>query len=454
MNSISKTPGVYVLIFYLHKKMWITFDKKGSKHYFDRGWYAYVGSARGPGGLHSRVARHQRRSDHGKRMHWNVDYFREHAVLREVWYGKTDDPQTEHTWAKTMGTLRGAGVPVEQFGASDCSAGCRSHFFYFSDQPRTSEFRGRLQNLNDGLPVFVEIVDGKKGTSRKWSSLVAEYYLGRQFLEQRRLAVAEGPIGFDDLKSLAKGRPGRFLAEQVVKNAKVSFPRLKAAIEFSEAVETIMENCGSDSFDVLFDSKRPQARKAIMQISRTSDTRQQYRFHGVVSGRFRSIGPSNDDTVFDTVDFTEVLKRLFRARGAIQKLNSEVKRSRNIGVRCESQRLSRLCMEAARTLKGITTSTQPNSQSVPHGLRKEVVMPVLRERSAKGTVVGLGRLALRLTVKNVWDHQEMVHRDILPTEDQRKRVRQEVQLIVEAAKAIRQTVEYSHDVPISVAGFG
>jgi len=44
---------------------------------FPAGWYAYVGSAYGPGGLAARISRHLRPS---KPSHWHLDY-----LLNEQW---------------------------------------------------------------------------------------------------------------------------------------------------------------------------------------------------------------------------------------------------------------------------------------------------------------------------------------------------------------------------------
>lgn len=40
-------------------------------HYFSRGFYAYVGSAKGPGGLKARIRRHLRKI---KKTRWHIDY--------------------------------------------------------------------------------------------------------------------------------------------------------------------------------------------------------------------------------------------------------------------------------------------------------------------------------------------------------------------------------------------
>ena len=42
------------------------------------GWYVYVGSAFGPGGVCARLAHHRKRA---ARPHWHVDYLRLHTRL-------------------------------------------------------------------------------------------------------------------------------------------------------------------------------------------------------------------------------------------------------------------------------------------------------------------------------------------------------------------------------------
>lgn len=61
MNTIHKHPGFYVLIMYLDRSQSVAFDRKGTQHEFQPGWYVYIGSARLAGGLHARISRHQRR---------------------------------------------------------------------------------------------------------------------------------------------------------------------------------------------------------------------------------------------------------------------------------------------------------------------------------------------------------------------------------------------------------
>lgn len=94
---------------------------------FKRGWYAYVGSAFGSGGLMARLHRHLLLK---KKPHWHIDYLRTVASPREIWYSSDAQP-LEHHWAAVL--LNGAGEPINGFGCTDCR--CPSHLFYFSRYP-------------------------------------------------------------------------------------------------------------------------------------------------------------------------------------------------------------------------------------------------------------------------------------------------------------------------------
>lgn len=108
---------------------------------FPSGWYLYVGSAHGPGGLAARLARHRRRAD--KRFHWHIDYFRAVSALLEVWTysGKA---RQECNWAAAAAELPGADVIAPRLGASDCQ--CPTHLFHYARRPRPSEFEPLVQS--------------------------------------------------------------------------------------------------------------------------------------------------------------------------------------------------------------------------------------------------------------------------------------------------------------------
>jgi Uri superfamily endonuclease len=97
------------------------------------GYYIYIGSAFGPGGVRARVIRHFRKD---KARHWHIDYLREFTDPVFVWYHHSS-LRLEHEWAKSLYQLSGISH-VQGFGCSDCK--CDTHLFYISDKPDMSEF--------------------------------------------------------------------------------------------------------------------------------------------------------------------------------------------------------------------------------------------------------------------------------------------------------------------------
>lgn len=124
--ELPSATGTYVLWLYLKKGVSINVGRLGAIH-FKRGWYAYVGSAFGSGGLAARLGRHL--SDQ-KTMRWHIDYLRAIAQPKTIWLS-TDAKSKEHEWAKRI--MRTEGKPVCGFGSSDCR--CSSHLFYFRRYP-------------------------------------------------------------------------------------------------------------------------------------------------------------------------------------------------------------------------------------------------------------------------------------------------------------------------------
>ena len=123
------------------------------------GFYVYVGSALGPGGVGARVRHHQRA---GGRPHWHIDYLRPRADLVEVWHVH-DTRRREHQWASIVSGLDDASVPLQGFGSSDC--GCASHLFYFETRPSVRAFRGSLHRAHPGHAPLRVAPARKRGPS-------------------------------------------------------------------------------------------------------------------------------------------------------------------------------------------------------------------------------------------------------------------------------------------------
>ena len=111
--------GTYTLVVELARDAVLEVGALGERA-LGAGWYAYTGSAFGPGGF-ARVERHRELAA-GQReaRHWHVDYLLGHpdAAVRAV----VRSPGVDVECAVARRLPAG---PVEGFGASDCD--CRSH---------------------------------------------------------------------------------------------------------------------------------------------------------------------------------------------------------------------------------------------------------------------------------------------------------------------------------------
>lgn len=129
---MDSAPGTYILVFRNATEFTVHVGKLGSTTIL-AGYCAYVGSAFGPGGLNSRVARHSKKN---KVHRWHMDYIRDHMQLVEVWYS-VDLRKVECLWSDKLYSLGGT-CPAYRFGSSDCK--CESHFFYFEEAPIFDNF--------------------------------------------------------------------------------------------------------------------------------------------------------------------------------------------------------------------------------------------------------------------------------------------------------------------------
>ena len=143
---IESGKGTYVLILRLGKPARVRIGKLGVAE-FNHGFYAYIGSAFGPGGLAGRIGRHLKAK---KPCHWHIDYLRRKSRLKDIWY--TVSPiRREHDWARALAETKGASIPIPGFGSSDCH--CPSHLVYFVSTPALAVFRKNLDSLFPDDPV-------------------------------------------------------------------------------------------------------------------------------------------------------------------------------------------------------------------------------------------------------------------------------------------------------------
>ena len=125
-------PGTYALVLQNRSNAKIQIGRWRAID-FERGYYSYIGSAFGPGGVQGRLSRHLRKS---KRMHWHIDYLLESFRPVAAWYSHDAD-RLEHRWAEVFRGMRDT-VPICGFGCSDCK--CYSHLFRTSTPPDLTQF--------------------------------------------------------------------------------------------------------------------------------------------------------------------------------------------------------------------------------------------------------------------------------------------------------------------------
>lgn len=133
MASLDANPGTYVLSLQSDQRRSLRVGRR--EVVIESGYYLYVGSAFGPGGVRARISRHNRCS---KPKHWHVDYLREVSILLRAWISYQSN-RLEHVWANRL--LNEPGLEaVTGFGCSDCR--CDSHLFFASELPDLKWFAG------------------------------------------------------------------------------------------------------------------------------------------------------------------------------------------------------------------------------------------------------------------------------------------------------------------------
>jgi Uri superfamily endonuclease len=143
--------GTYILILHLGKPAQLTIGKLGVFD-FPAGYYAYVGSAFGAGGLRGRLKHHLVPA---KKPHWHIDYLRQGATVLEVWYVASETCY-EHQWADALRSMPGAVLPAPRFGASDCR--CAAHLIRFPEKPELELFCDQV-GIGGEIQLCVEKTD-------------------------------------------------------------------------------------------------------------------------------------------------------------------------------------------------------------------------------------------------------------------------------------------------------
>jgi Uri superfamily endonuclease len=146
--KLKNAKGTYAVIAALEIEKHIRVGKLGT-FCFQPGFYGYIGSAFGPGGILTRISHHMQITP---KPHWHMDYFRKEAFIKEVWVSYDQKP-LEHVFANVFLRMDGSSIPAKGFGSSDCR--CVSHLFHFHKLPDAVEFEKELNKEGFGCQFSV-----------------------------------------------------------------------------------------------------------------------------------------------------------------------------------------------------------------------------------------------------------------------------------------------------------
>jgi Uri superfamily endonuclease len=141
--DLPEDKGTYILIASVAQMKRLEIGRLGT---FDivPGFYAYVGSAFGAGGLRARIGHHLQST---ARPHWHIDYFLRIAEPIEIWFS-TASQKLERHWASLLEEAPNFRIPITRFGSSDYDRSRSSHLFHTRRRP---SFRWFQQTLREGF---------------------------------------------------------------------------------------------------------------------------------------------------------------------------------------------------------------------------------------------------------------------------------------------------------------
>ena len=149
LDVLPARPGTYALVFHVREEQVIQVGRLGALR-LTPGYYVYVGSARGPGGLAARVRRHLRTD---KRSHWHIDYLTARVPPSRIVFS-THPEDGECLWVTRLLGEDRTYVPIRGFGNGDCHHGCPAHLLKVTEQvARTlpSLLAGDTRHMREGV---------------------------------------------------------------------------------------------------------------------------------------------------------------------------------------------------------------------------------------------------------------------------------------------------------------
>jgi Uri superfamily endonuclease len=133
-RPLPRIKGTYAVLFYCATKVVSLPRGCAGKYTLRPGWYVYIGSAFGPGGVCARVSRHLSK---GAPVRWQIDRTKRYLTPHAVWF-TVDAKKRECLWARSVLKMPKASY-LSRVGSSDCD--CPAHFVVFDKCPTIRTFK-------------------------------------------------------------------------------------------------------------------------------------------------------------------------------------------------------------------------------------------------------------------------------------------------------------------------
>jgi len=130
VECIPRDKGLYILLGYVTKDVSINVGRLGTI-LFRRGFYLYIGSAKGAGGLYTRLKRHLLRS---KKTRWHIDYLTVNPHFKPLFIFYTTNLDLSEDIIVSTLVNHGFKIAVKGFGSTD-DVKVESHLLYTQEEP-------------------------------------------------------------------------------------------------------------------------------------------------------------------------------------------------------------------------------------------------------------------------------------------------------------------------------
>ena len=146
--ELPEAKGTYVLIAFVAQTKRLVIGHLGT-FTLAPGFYAYVGSGFGAGGLRARLSHHLESTAD---PHWHIDYLLQCAMPFEIWF-TTASNRLERQWVELFEKDARFRMPIPRFGSSDYHRSRSSHLFYSKRRPSFRWFEQIIGEQFDGIEV-------------------------------------------------------------------------------------------------------------------------------------------------------------------------------------------------------------------------------------------------------------------------------------------------------------